>query len=58
MNLHRCLAALYLLLALSGCAQVATEQEQATPEDAGRHFRATWFRLKQTDLISGKGQFR
>jgi hypothetical protein len=22
------------------------------------HFRAAWLRLKQTDLISGKGQFR
>ena len=22
------------------------------------HFRAAWLRLKQTDLIPGKGQFR
>ena len=39
MNLHRCLAALFVLLALSGCAQVATEQEQAPvpsyPHDNG-----------------------
>jgi len=39
MNLHRCLAAFFVLLALSGCAQVATEQEQAPvpsyPHDNG-----------------------
>jgi uncharacterized protein YceK len=39
MNLHRFLAALFVLLALSGCAQVATEQEQAPvpsyPHDNG-----------------------
>jgi hypothetical protein len=30
------------------------------PDNAsrGRHFRAAWLRLKQTDLIPGKGQFR
>ena len=39
MNLHKCLAALLVLLALSGCAQVATEREQAPvpsyPHDNG-----------------------
>jgi uncharacterized protein YceK len=39
MNLHRCLAALFVLLALSGCAQVATEQAPAPvpsyPHDNG-----------------------
>jgi putative SOS response-associated peptidase YedK len=38
-SLHRCLAALSVLLVLSGCAQLATEQEQAPvplyPHDNG-----------------------
>jgi len=39
MNLHRWLSALFVILALAGCVQMATEQEQAPvpsyPHDNG-----------------------